>query len=134
MVKYHCSVRTLLGLLLPFNGRFARWTWVSQFHLRSFSSTYSAREPLVELVELWSISGTGYLTAQCPSCYPATSLKVLKETQSTNQYQWSGIILISSTTGLVTERPNLHPFKGIARVQNLGAYTASMERQPITKV
>jgi len=60
-------------------------------HLFS-SSTFSETESL-------RISGTGFLSAACPSCHPTNSVKALKKTQSTDPSQWPGLILSSSTTG-----------------------------------
>ena len=37
----------------------------------------------------------------CPSCHPAVSVKALKGTQDTDPNQWPGLILSSSTTGLL---------------------------------
>ena len=81
-----------LLLLLPFNSHLSRWTWVSQFTLRS--CICSGREPL-------GINETGFLWAGCPSCYPTTSVKALNGTQSTNHNQWPGLILSLLTTRLL---------------------------------
>jgi len=48
-------------------------------------------------------SPTYFLHARCPSCHPTNSVKALQETQSTDPNQWPGLILSSSTTGLLTE-------------------------------
>jgi len=34
-----------------------------------------------------------FLRVECPSCYPTTSAKALKEIQSTNPNEWPGLIL-----------------------------------------
>jgi len=49
-------------------------------------------------LEEWAV-----LWAACPSSHQTTSIKALKETQSTNPNQWPGLILSSSTTGLLME-------------------------------
>jgi len=46
----------------------------------------------------WDFSEDGY-----PTCHPIISVKVLKETQSTNPNQWPGLILSLFTTRLLTE-------------------------------
>jgi len=47
---------------------------------------------------------TIFLLAVCPSDdHPTNSVKALKETQSSDSSQWSGLILSSSTTGLPAE-------------------------------
>jgi len=48
-----------------------------------------------------------FLWARRPSCDPTISTKALKETQSTNCHQWPGLILSSSTTGLIMEGATL---------------------------
>jgi len=68
-------LQTNLGWSVP--------TWFS-------SSTSSRKEPL-------RISGTGL------SCHPTNSVKALKETQSSDLNQWSGLVLSSSTTRLLKE-------------------------------
>jgi len=45
----------------------------------------------------------GFLHARCPSCHPTRSVRALKGTQNTNPNQWPGLILTSSTTGLLTD-------------------------------
>jgi len=45
----------------------------------------------------------GILLVQCPSRHPTISVDALNGTQSINPYQWPGLILSSSTTGLLIE-------------------------------
>ena len=43
------------------------------------------------------------LQTGCPSCHPTSSVKALKETQSTDPNQWPGLVLSSSTTEFLKE-------------------------------
>ena len=61
-----------------------------------FSATCSGREPL-------RISGWGCLWSGCPAYHPTMSVKALKGTQSNDRSSWPGLILSSSTTGLLVE-------------------------------
>jgi len=50
----------------------------------------------------------------CPSCHPATSVKALKTTQSTDPNQWPGLMLSLSTTGaILTTSTSLAPTTNI---------------------
>ena len=46
----------------------------------------------------------GFLQAGCPSCHPTISVKALKGKKSTDPNQWPGLILSSSTTGLLMKQ------------------------------
>jgi len=52
----------------------------------------------VGIIEEWAVLRAGF-----PSSHRTTSIKALKVTQSTNSNQWPGLILSSSTTGLLME-------------------------------
>jgi len=60
-------------LLFPFNGHFFRWTWVSRFHLRSSSYTWSGR------VLQMMINGTGFYSLDV-LCYLTIHIRELKGT------------------------------------------------------
>jgi len=45
-----------------------------------------------------------FLRVRCPSCHPTNSVKALKETQSSDPNQRLGVILSSTSTGLLRER------------------------------
>ena len=66
----------IIIIIIPSNGRFFQVTWVSQFLLRSSSSTCPRRDPM-------GISKTEILWVGCPSCYPTICVKAVKGTQST---------------------------------------------------
>jgi len=68
------------------------WTWVSQFFLRSSSSTCSKRKPL-------DSHGLGFMNR----CIPTISVKAMNWTKSTNPNQCPAVILFLSTTGLLTQ-------------------------------
>jgi len=75
-------------LLLPFNGRFSRWTWVSRFRLGSCSSTCFGRKPLAITEMVLFQAGWTFSSFQC---------------QSTDPDQWPDLILSLSITRLLME-------------------------------
>jgi len=61
----------------------------------------------------------GFFWAGCPSCHPTISIKALKETQSTSCNQCPGLILSSSTTGLLMEGALVQPLCWLCDASNL---------------
>ena len=74
-----------------FNGHFLGEPGFTGLQWSSFSVS-SRRKSL-------RISGSGFLQAECPSCYPTNSVKALKETPTTALSQWPCLVLSSSTSG-----------------------------------
>jgi len=49
----------------------------------------------------YQIDRTGFLWTRCPSCHPSIIVKHWRELKSTDPNEWPGLILSSSTTGLL---------------------------------
>jgi len=74
----------------------------------SASSPVDPPHPPVPEEDSWRLVEWVFLQVRCPSCHPAISVKAPMKTQSTNPNHWPGLILSSSTTGLLTEKELFH--------------------------
>ena len=81
--------------LLRLNGRFS-----GEPALASSPRTWILL-PLVLEKNLWQCVAQVSLRAACPSRHPTNSVKALKETLSYHPNHWPGLILSSSTSGLL---------------------------------
>ena len=70
----------------------SRWTWLTQLHNSFFTHLFLNSSIVVSDMFLWTFLS------------PASSVKTLMETQSSDLIQWPGLILSSSTTGVLMEK------------------------------
>jgi len=68
-----------------------------------FWRTNGFRPPLVSAQNLWRLMAQGFYVRQdVPSCHSADSVKALEETQSTYHSRRPGLVLASTTNGLLS--------------------------------